>query len=496
VRNVLGIIVLVLSIGAALGTLHTRADAQTCKDNCVTGEIQEGFCPDGKLLCLADPNAPTPMPTYYTIPTLTLTPTPKPLNPTPSSTPTRPASTPTPTRTSGTSNPTPTAPATTTTTVSQTTSGGSTGFQIVSVTPPEGLSCIGTRSQSPAGARDFPKSGESIGERPVVFGTDTSGGWGQGCVRSWCANGRVYTRLDYSRGYADAVAPTSFKIDFLTPSGPAGNLTTTANSVTIDMGNQTTAASKFYGLKISNGYYTLGVPEYGYPTTDFTTSNCQNQTTSPSPTGQPSGNVTGKTAVIYVAFEGIDALNNTRPIVKTRPISLWFYPFGSPDFSKQPVKKVDGIVTLDSTIPATDKTFGLFLNPAFSIGDIPAGDYYVLIKTPNSLRALTNPQSPVTVTSANTPITITYTTPLPMGDINGDNIVDIRDYDLWRITYKCANTIGSLTTACSDALTDKDNTSLKYFDATIGLFSDLDLRGSVGLVPGNIILRRFLEQGR
>jgi len=202
-------------------------------------------------------------------------------------------------------------------------------------------------------------------------------------------------------------------------------------------------------------------------------------TGSGTPAGPPTGSIT-------VHFEAIDKNNNVHPNHPQRQLELDFYK--SNNFGNKP----DFTTNILVTHIAGDAS-GNFINDSFDLSSIPQGSYYILVKSPEgSLREQVSPQliqlgpglntlPPVpsgNQNSANTPVAVE----LRMGDIDNNNNVDIKDYNIIVDCFGRKERSGSCT-------------QHKVSDSVKGLFADLDDDGSVDGVDYNLVVRHLGEVG-
>lgn len=146
-------------------------------------------------------------------------------------------------------------------------------------------------------------------------------------------------------------------------------------------------------------------------------------TVSPSPT-PPAGN----TALSFnLTLKGIGANptgGNPNPVHRTKNISVCIYnlktdPTGDKNCAKG-VKK-EGQITYNSTT-------GNFVNANFNIGTITTGQYNIFVKTNKYLRK----RIPLVIAITSGRVNPIPNTTLLLGDINGDNQIDIQDYEAYR----------------------------------------------------------------
>lgn len=177
---------------------------------------------------------------------------------------------------------------------------------------------------------------------------------------------------------------------------------------------------------------------------------------------------------LSVHFEGIDSQNNQKPNHPQRKVMLYFYK--TTNFTNRADMTLPVVISFSPTDPS-----GSFINNNIDLSSIPQGSYYILAQSPEgSLREQLS-SGLITVTTGqtialNTPNNTSIT--LRMGDLNGDNIIDLKDYNILIDCY--ANKI--ITVTCLDHHAS---------DQTKGLFSDINDDGLVNGVDYNIIIRNF-----
>ncbi len=212
------------------------------------------------------------------------------------------------------------------------------------------------------------------------------------------------------------------------------------------------------------------------------------------PTGTPSSGST--TASIAVYLEGIDANNNNNPAHPTgRQLTLYFYKnnnYGSDPTGNAANFKSTGILNFQTNADANSNQYYWALSN-FPLGNITTGNYYVLAKSPEgSLRTLIS-STPITITASKANTIIDPTVQgvvipvLKMGDINGDNSVNILDYNVIRDCYGL-NSTGFIPSTCSTQ-------EQAYKDATKGYFADLNDDGMIDGIDYNMVLRNLGTNG-
>ncbi len=207
---------------------------------------------------------------------------------------------------------------------------------------------------------------------------------------------------------------------------------------------------------------------------------------SPSTTQSPSSALSPTTTLgptlgsLAVHFEGVDPLNNPSPLHQQREITLYFYK--TQNFNNLPDYTLQTLVSFNSADPN-----GSFSNSAIDLSSIPAGSYYLLVKSEEgSLREEVSPQlfaiSPGQTVLFNNGSGTSTPVNLPMGDLTNANSVSIPDYN---IIIDCFG-VKYTTTGCTN-----HNAS----DKIIGLFADINDDGDVNGVDYNILLRNFGKNG-
>lgn len=133
---------------------------------------------------------------------------------------------------------------------------------------------------------------------------------------------------------------------------------------------------------------------------------------------------------LYLKGVGTDIGENQEPKTTTRTVTVELF-----NASNQKLGDKTGNVTYD----ATSKTFKGTVNG----GNVPAGNYSVKVKAEKYLRKAI--AGIIQVTQATTTVTAPKTT-LLVGDINGDNKINILDYNQWKsclnkkVEESCVNT--------------------------------------------------------
>lgn len=218
----------------------------------------------------------------------------------------------------------------------------------------------------------------------------------------------------------------------------------------------------------------------------------------PSPTATPIPIATptpGPTlATLGVKFEGIDALNNSKPKHLQRLLTIYLYTtnaYNTDPTSGHPTYKATDTITFQAGNPTSSRsTFRIFATTEFQIGKILSGDYYILLKSPEgSLRKLVSTNKIhlevgknnviVDISNSNFQSTIPE---LRMGDINNDNLVNIIDYN-------------NIIDCYQDKVAQSSCTNHNAKDTQKGLFADVNDDGVVDGIDYNMILRNMDAHG-
>ncbi len=223
-------------------------------------------------------------------------------------------------------------------------------------------------------------------------------------------------------------------------------------------------------------------------------------TVTPSPT--PSGPTATPTPIytsadITLHVEGIDQSNisNTVPTPGKHGQQGWpftLYVYGATqNFSTTPLKTFNDIATENTSDP-TNPLYGTFQNQSFAMTGLATGTYKFLVSTPmGSLRTQVGggtfqitggKNNPLVTIDPNNP-TLQGVPYLTMGDITGDNQIDVQDYSIMLDCYG----YNSTTSAClNDAKALKNQSKTLPSDFLPG---DLNDNSKVDGIDFNMLLR-------
>lgn len=203
--------------------------------------------------------------------------------------------------------------------------------------------------------------------------------------------------------------------------------------------------------------------------------------TTPTATITPGGSPNpGATGTIAVHLQGIDSNNNSNPNHQVqRKLTVDFYNSSNNNLGGVPDFSVSDFVHYN----ASD---GSFISDSFPLSTIPAGQYYVLTRSPDgSLRQALNNSHLITINAGSVTALTSSPLLLPMGDINADNAINLNDYSILVDCFGSKHTAGS--NACA-----ADNVN----NVDPNLFSDLNDDGAVDLKDYNILIRNFGVSGQ
>lgn len=347
-------------------------------------------------------------------------------------------------------------------------------------------------------SRDFPQTGVSDGAWPVLWPP-------LGNIVSWCdASKNVYAKFTWNKGYTDATANAHYKLglwisDF--PPNPKEFTTDGATTLTLKFD------PKYSGLDgaswVSNGWYTQGTPEIGWPHTYFILADCNAApptvtpapTTNPIPSGPP-GTATANIKIRLDSFDLLDASQNSstparQPKHTTRNVKIYLYKTTNyvDDLNGDHATNViSGTVSWSPPDPNAENfqsTVGMYVNPNQSLGIITPDNYYVFIRTEGSLmQPLSNPPTltPIVTSAINV---LNFTTPLHMGKLAGnENRIGVLDFNVIQTCYGATLSIA----AKSDCLAFPNIKDNLFNNIPI---TDLNDDGKVDGIDYNIFIRNF-----
>lgn len=198
-------------------------------------------------------------------------------------------------------------------------------------------------------------------------------------------------------------------------------------------------------------------------TPTVTGSSTPNPTTTASPSSAPSGSILSPTLgpvtadmliSVSVKINGIGSGGNVNPLHKTRKVTVYIYGVGT-----QPVTSGTGYLSYDGSN---------YFTGVIHLGKLNQGPYFVKIVSDNTLQVLVKPEFQnllINKTNIIPPVT------LYQGDMNGDNVIDLDDYNLVLPCFQ------SLPTCSNMSLDFNDDGVINILDYNLFLQSFETLHG-------------------